>query len=96
MAVIDATVNDDVGMTTGGSGVEMRGWGLGWSVIDRFGIMCHHFPGVWGWFDAVERFAVAIVSNIDSIDGSCAGDDMAALEGVPGCSRRVCMAMSVV
>ena len=42
---------------------------------------------------------MAIVDNVDNIDGGCAGiisSDVAMSKGVPGCVSRVCVVVSLV
>jgi hypothetical protein len=92
-------VDGDVVVASGGSGCEKQGWGVCWGAIVLFGSEDHCSRGAEGCFDTGDGAVVAIVDNVDGIDGGCVAvvsNDVAALGEVLGCLTRVCMAVSVV
>ena len=58
-----------------GSGCERGGWEFRGGAVCRLSSVCHCFRGVWGWFDTVERFAVAVVDAVvkDDVAGNGGG-----------------------
>jgi hypothetical protein len=96
----------DVAMDRGGSGHELRGWGLGCGAVGQLSRVCHCFQGVWSRFGAGDRVVVVVDDSVGIVDGSndvadggCDGIvscDMAVPMGVLGCMSRVCMAISMV
>ena len=69
VAVAATVVDDDVALAVGGLGHERRGWGVSRGAVDRFGIVCRRFRGVWDWFGAGEVAVVVVVNSVDAVDG---------------------------
>jgi hypothetical protein len=87
-AGVAAIVGCDIAMAVGGSECEMRGLGVRWSALGRPGRECCRLRGAGDSFEAGEKLVVAVVDNVDNVDGGCVaivrGDVEAGEVGVDG------------
>ena len=68
VAVVDAVINDDMAVVTGGSGCERRGWGLSRGAVDWPGIQRRLSGGAGSGSDVEEERLVVVVNNVGVVE----------------------------